>query len=137
MKQLKINNTSTPYWCVVVPKHSFDFEISMGRIEYWRGIKRLNEYWSTGEIKLPAGNFELLGCITSSGMDEGVREIVDENEWLYDPNVDAENEVRCYRDFEDGNKWWQDAHESALSLLQHNQITLTADTKAVVVKQIT
>ena len=112
MKQLKINNTSTPYWCVVVPKHSFDFEISMGRIEYWRGIKRLNEYWSTGEIKLPAGKFELLGCITSSGMDEGVREM------CY---------LLPYKTFQDAALW----------ILEHNQITITADQKAVVVKQIT
>lgn len=84
----------------------------MGRIEYWRGIKRLNEYWSTGEIKLPAGNFELLGCITSSGMDEGVREM------CY---------LLPYKTFQDAALW----------ILEHNQITLTTDQKAVVVKQIT
>lgn len=129
MKQLKINNTSTPYWCVVVPKHSFDFEISMGRIEYWRRIKRLNEYWSTGEIKLPAGKFELLGCITSSGMDEGVREVVRKAD-VVELYMDYMNNV--FDTFR-----FRKPHESALSLLIHNQITLTADQKAVVVKQIT
>ena len=118
MTNLKINSTSTPYWCVVVPKHSFDFEISMGRIEYWRGIKRLNEYWSTGEIKLPAGKFELLGCITSSGMDEGVREI--------DTMLAEHWAGICSH--------WK---VNIMKLLTHNQITLTADQKAVVVKQIT
>ena len=118
MTNLKINSTSTPYWCVVVPKHSFDFEISMGRIEYWRGLKDKHEYWSTGEIKLPAGKFELLGCITSSGMDEGVREV--------DTMLVEHWAGIC-------SNW----KVNIMKLLQHNQITLTADQKAVVVKQIT
>ena len=112
MKKLKINNTSTPYWCVVVEKNTFDFKVLPQMVEYWRGLKDKHEYWSTGEIKLPLGNWELLGCITSSGMDEGVREM------CY---------LLPYKTFQDAALW----------ILEHNQITITADQKAVVVKQIT
>ena len=112
MTNLKINSTSTPYWCVVVEKNTFDFKVLPQMVEYWRGLKDKHEYWSTGEIKLPAGKFELLGCITSSGMDEGVREM------CY---------LLPYKTFQDAALW----------ILEHNQITLTADQKAVVVKQIT
>ena len=112
MTNLKINSTSTPYWCVVVEKNTFDFKVLPQMVEYWRGLKDKHEYWSTGEIKLPAGKFELLGCITSSGMDEGVREM------CY---------LLPYKTFQDAALW----------ILEHNQITITADQKAVVVKQIT
>ncbi len=118
MKQLKINNTSTPYWCVVVEKNTFDFKVLPQMVEYWRGLKDKHEYWSTGEIKLPAGKFELLGCITSSGMDEGVREI--------DTMLAEHWAGICSH--------WK---VNIMKLLTHNQITLTADQKAVVVKQIT
>lgn len=63
--------------------------------------------------------FELLGCITLSSMDEWVREVVE--------GIEEYNGVWAWKDY---------AHESALSLLTHNQITLTADTKAVVIKNI-
>ena len=107
MTNLKINSTSTPYWCVVVPvdaenlhiyKTAPALEFEMYGIEYG--------------ICLPIGNYSILGCITSSGMDEGVREM------CY---------LLPYKTFQDAALW----------ILEHNQITLTADQKAVVVKQIT
>jgi len=149
MTNLKINSTSTPYWCVVVEKNTFDFKVLPQMVEYWRGLKDKHEYWSTGEIKLPAGNWELLGCITSSGMDEGVREIVGKIhvEEMPSPYNDMSGGFHYdYIDYMNQGDYagWQgeansfrNPHPSALSLLTHNQITLTADTKAVVVKQIT
>ena len=118
MKQLKINNTSTPYWCVVVEKNTFDFKVLPQMVEYWRGLKDKHEYWSTGEIKLPAGKFELLGCITSSGMDIKVREIVEVLNGLPD-----ESALKSFYE------------PAIMNILQHNQINITADQKAVVVKQ--
>ena len=112
MTNLKINSTSTPYWCVVVPVDAIDLYI-------YKGVKRDSLCYSHGllgsswtELNLPLGNFELLGCITSSGMDEGVREM------CY---------LLPYKTFQDAALW----------ILEHNQITITADQKAVVVKQIT
>lgn len=128
MTNLKINGVPTPYWCVVVEKNTFDFKVLPQMVEYWRGLKDKHEYWSTGEIKLPAGNWELLGCITSSGMDEGVREVVE--------GIEEYKGIWIWKDYVNG-KALHTAHASALSLLTHNQITLTADQKAVVVKQIT
>lgn len=114
MKQLKINNTSTPYWCVVVPVDAEYMHIykSAPALEF-------EMYGIEHGVCLPAGNWSIIGCITLSEMDEGVRELVD--------NKAMDTGLPKYIDIT--------AHESALSLLQHNQITLTADTKAVVVKQ--
>lgn len=106
MNQLKINGVPTPYWCVVVP------------IDY--DAKLINEI-----DKLV---FELLGCITLSSMDEGVRELARKNE-VFELYMDYMNEV--FDTFR-----FRKPHESSLSLLQHNQITLTPSTKAVVVKKI-
>jgi len=113
MTNLKINSTDTPYWCVVVPvdaenlhiyKTAPALEFEMYGIEYG--------------ICLPIGNYSILGCITSSGMDEGVREI--------DTMLAEHWAGICSH--------WK---VNIMKLLQHNQITLTADQKAVVVKQIT
>lgn len=118
MTNLKINSTSTPYWCVVVPVDAIDLYI-------YKGVKRDSLCYSHGllgsswtELNLPLGNWELLGCITSSGMDEGVREV--------DTMLVEHWAGIC-------SNW----KVNIMKLLQHNQITLTADQKAVVVKQIT
>jgi len=127
MQNLKINSTSTPYWCVVVPVDAIDLYI-------YNGIKRDSLCYSHGllgsswtELNLPLGNFEILGCITSSGMDEGVREVVGK--------ADSIELYMDYANTECDQYSFKTAHASALSLLTHNQITLTADQKAVVVKQ--
>ena len=122
MTNLKINSTSTPYWCVVVPvdaenlhiyKTAPALEFEMYGIEYG--------------ICLPVGNYSILGCITSSGMDEGVREMV---QFIHIPTAPAV----IYRNYVNDEHFilWQN---SVKSLLEHNQITLTADQKAVVIKQ--
>lgn len=129
MTNLKINSTSTPYWCVVVPVEAEDIIIApnvlFACIRYFvpnadktppydiRFIKTYIRYNRGKALKL-------LGCITSSGMDEGVREV-----------------VNYCNDFT-GLPVHQAFYEGAMNaLLVHNKITLTADTKAVVVKQIT
>lgn len=107
MTNLKINGVPTRYWCVVVEK---DYVINAG-----------------DRLLFFTQDIELLGCITLSSMDEGVRELARKNE-VFELYMDYMNEVfDAFR--------FRKPHESALSLLQHNKITLTADTKAVVVKQ--
>ena len=113
MQNLKINSTYTPYWCVVVPVEAEDIVLR----DYDKYTVICHSMNTTAGIgKTPTSlirvnkNAELLGCITSSGMDEGVREV------CY---------LLPYKTFQDAALW----------ILQHNQITLTADQKAVVVKQ--
>lgn len=128
MTNLKINSTDTPYWCVVVPVEAEDLHIykTAPALEF-------EMYGIEYGICLPVGNYSILGCITSSGMDEGVREMCNGN--------NGGNDDTMYMDYTLGDCFspfrFTDIHESALSLLQHNQITLTADQKAVVVKKIT
>ena len=113
MQNIKINSTSTPYWCVVVPVDAEDFLV----IKEFKDHKNISElsYWYNMEwvdVDITWGDWSILGCITSSGMDEGVREM------CY---------LLPYKTFQDAALW----------ILEHNQITITADQKAVVVKQIT
>ena len=93
MQNLKINSTSTPYWCVVVPVDAetpyIYKDVKRDYLCYWHG-----NGWKWHEELLPPGRWEIAGRLKKS----------------------------------EGNK---------KSLLTHNQITLTADQKAVVVKQIT
>ena len=107
MQNLKINSTSTPYWCVVVPVDAEDLHIykTAPALEF-------EMYGIEYGICLPVGNYSILGCITSSGMDEGVREV------CY---------LLPYKTFQDAALW----------ILQYNQITFTDSQKAVVIKQIT
>jgi len=72
-------------------------------------------------------SYQLLGCITLSEMDEEVREIVGK--------VDSIELYMNYTNMLCDEYSFKTAHDSALSLLTHNQITLTTETKAVVVKQ--
>ena len=158
MTNLKINSTSTPYWCVVVPVEAEDIIIApnvlFACIRYFvpnadktppydiRFIKTYIRYNRGKALKL-------LGCITSSGMDEGVREMVGKIhvEDMPSPYNDMSGGFHYdyidYMNQGDYAGWQGDAnsfrkpHPSALSLLQHNQITLTTAQKAVVVKQIT
>jgi len=144
MTNLKINSTSTPYWCVVVPVDAEDLHIykTAPALEF-------EMYGIEYGICLPVGNYSILGCITSSGMDEGVREMVGKIhvEDMPSPYNDMSGGFHYdyidYMNQGDYAGWQGDAnsfrkpHPSALSLLQHNQITLTAENKAVVVKQIT
>jgi len=147
MQNLKINSTSTPYWCVVVPVEAYEIS-TFGEIkDNWLYYRIDNKPQC---LKLSKDNeFELLGCITSSGMDEGVREMVGKIhvEEMPSPYNDMSGGFHYdYIDYMNQGDYagWQgeansfrNPHPSALSLLTHNQITLTADTKAVVVKQIT
>ena len=119
MQNLKINSTSTPYWCVVVPVDAEDFLV----IKEFKDHKNISElsYWYNMEwvdVDITWGDWSILGCITSSGMDEGVREI--------DTMLAEHWAGICSH--------WK---VNIMKLLTHNQITLTADQKAVVVKQIT
>ena len=130
MTNLKINSTSTPYWCVVVPVDAEDFLV----IKEFKDHKNISElsYWYNMEwvdVDITWGDWSILGCITSSGMDEGVREMVRKAD-VVELYMDYMNNV--FDTFR-----FRKPHESALSLLTHNQITLTAEQKAVVVKQIT
>ena len=114
MTNLNINSTSTPYWCVVVPVEAYEIS-TFGEIkDNWLYYRIDNKPQC---LKLSKDNeFELLGCITSSGMDEGVREI--------DTMLAEHWAGICSH--------WK---VNIMKLLTHNQITLTADQKAVVVKQ--
>ena len=133
MTNLKINSTSTPYWCVVVPVEAEDLHIykTAPALEF-------EMYGIEYGICLPVGNYSILGCITSSGMDEGVNEIVEEVPFTFWKRFDNPiNSIR-YPDYTKPHlELFGTAHASALSLLQHNQITITSDQKAVVIKQIT
>lgn len=122
MQNLKINSTSTPYWCVVVPVDAEDIVLR----EYDKYTVICHSMNTTAGIgKTPTSlirvnkNAELLGCITSSGMDIKVREIVEVLNGL-----PAESALKSFYE------------PAIMNILTHNQITLTADTKAVVVKQI-
>ena len=119
MQNLKINSTYTPYWCVVVPVEAEDIVLR----DYDKYTVICHSMNTTAGIgKTPTSlirvnkNAELLGCITSSGMDEGVREI--------DTMLAEHWAGICSH--------WK---VNIMKLLTHNQITLTADQKAVVVKQ--
>ena len=118
MTNLKINSTSTPYWCVVVPVDASDIQLHRTTDDrvwltyYQDGIGTSKRF--LGEM-YPVIK---IGCITSSGMDEGVREI--------DTMLAEHWAGICSH--------WK---VNIMKLLTHNQITLTADTKAVVIKQIT
>jgi len=133
MTNLKINSTSTPYWCVVVPVDA-RLSITPYALLYKSGV-----YPAVRSV-LPFPNMELLGCITSSGMDEEILEIIES----WDTATGGDDYQDYYKNYGILNDedyefafHFTDPHPSALSLLQHNQITLTADQKAVVVKQIT
>jgi hypothetical protein len=123
MTNLKINSSATPYWCVVVPVDSCEFFVNkVGCIRYTHNKGRESSCIEPMQLGWYATeeNTAILGCITSSGMDEGVREV-----------------VNYCNDFT-GLPVHQAFYEGAMSaLLVHNQITLTADQKAVVIKQIT
>ena len=132
MTNLKINSTSTPYWCVVVPVDSCEFFVNkVGCIRYTHNKGRESSCIEPMQLGWYATeeNTAILGCITSSGMDEGVREMV---QFIHIPTAPAV----IYRNYVNDEHFilWQN---SVKSLLEHNQITLTADQKAVVVKQIT
>ena len=127
MQNLKINSTSTPYWCVVVPVDASDIQLHRTTDDrvwltyYQDGIGTSKRF--LGEM-YPVIK---IGCITSSGMDEWVREIVGK--------TDSIELYMDYGNIECDQYSFKTAHESALSLLTHNQITLTDSTKAVVLKQ--
>jgi len=140
MTNLKINSTSTPYWCVVVPVDAEDLHIykTAPALEF-------EMYGIEYGICLPVGNYSILGCITSSGMDEGAFSWA-EHSFLHD-DIHEELKQEGYSTGSEGDtdklydelkKRIKSQHlERTLSLLTHNQITLTADQKAVIVKQIT
>lgn len=109
MQNLKINGVPTSYWCVVVDVDA-RLSITPYALLYKSGV-----YPAVRSV-LPFPNMELLGCITLYSMDEGVREV---------DNLLAEHWVGIC-------SHWK---VNIMKFLTHNQITLTADTKAVVVKQ--
>jgi hypothetical protein len=130
MTNLKINSSATPYWCVVVPVDSCEFFVNkVGCIRYTHNKGRESSCIEPMQLGWYATeeNTAILGCITSSGMDEGVRELVRKAD-VVELYMDYMNNV--FDTFR-----FRKPHESALSLLTHNQITLTTDQKAVVVKQ--
>lgn len=118
MQNLKINGTPTPYWCVVVDK------------------------WNS--LIYDGNSYQLLGCITLSEMDEGAFSWA-EHSFLHD-DIYEELKQLGYSTGSEGDidKLYDELKkliksqclERTLSILTHNQITLTTETKAVVVKQI-
>jgi len=138
MQNLKINGTPTPYWCVVVPVDAEDIlifpKLSFAHVRYFVPDTHETIPYDlciiNTNIKFNRGKaLKLLGCITLSGMDEGVKEVAKSiNDWGLSPYMDFTNvdvDSYCFQDWKDSVK----------SLLTHNQITLTTETKAVVVKQ--
>ena len=123
MQNLKINGTPTPYWCVVVPVTTIIQGIDKSDVQ--QSIEYIVNNDEDFEL-LPPGDFYIIGCITSSSMNEGVKEMVE--------GIEEYKGIWIWKDYVNG-KALHTAHESALSLLTHNQITLTTETKAVVVKQ--
>jgi hypothetical protein len=119
MTNLKINSSATPYWCVVVPVDSCEFFVNkVGCIRYTHNKGRESSCIEPMQLGWYATeeNTAILGCITSSGMDEGVREI--------DTMLAEHWAGICSH--------WK---VNIMKLLTHNQINITADQKAVVVKQ--
>ena len=139
MQNLKINGVPTRYWCVVVPVDAEYMHIykSAPALEF-------EMYGIEHGVCLPAGNWSIIGCITLSEMDEGAFSWA-EHSFLHD-DIHEELKQEGYSTGSEGDtdklynelkKRIKSQHlERTLSLLTHNQITLTADTKAVVLKQI-
>ena len=135
MTPLKINGVETGYWYHLVMKHSFDFGILHDRVEHWNGIKG-KEYWQTGEIMLPPGKWEIIGCVSSTDIEEGVK-VLAEKVAEFGDEKKPETYGCLWRNylydvpqpvtFTFGT--WQ---ESVRSLFTHNKIEIPEGMKALV-----
>lgn len=138
MQALKINKQETPFVAVPVPVNADDFLVvktirehkNEAELSYWHDMAWVDVY-------LEWGDYKIIGCIDSLTMDEGVKVMVEEDEYRQpygDGYVDYyRNYLRTDEHFVTDFTEYQ---SSVRSLLAHNGIEIKVNQKLLILKKI-
>jgi len=124
MQPIKINGKDTGYYFLSVEKDADNIYIPNcvnNQIWYFIGQK-------TFEIEIPAGKYQIIGCITHDTVDEGCKVMAKEHRYL--------DLYYNYADNAEGARLLDHWQESVRSLLLHNGIEIKENQKLLIVKKV-